>query len=333
MNRKENWFSKIDVRTIIYFAVLAFLFIPMAFTGELNYNRMLVITFFATGIYIIATKRWFYIQIAAALLFVSFAIQYTSSLYVQVKIQSANFIVSSFVLGFVMVLFVSTFSRHAEWTIHSPWIATIYGSIAGILTEYIIITTNNERNVYLVGIPGMIVIFAVGFAYLVFGTKVRVHKPVNVKNDDMIDTLQASLQDNSYSLKRNKKDELFIYDDTDETSSYRVFITTDKIAHLDANKEWKEWLKVHDKKSQYIYAWLLQESVRSFEVRGPKPIKSEQFIIISIGATTSEPSVIDVNIPRSKRQRHVAFMSVAENDMKHVGKQIEKATALLKVNK
>lgn len=333
MNSQGSWFSAIDVRTIIYFAVLAFLFIPMAYTGELNYNRMLMITIIATIVYIIATKRWFYIQVAGALLVISFAIQYTSALYVQVKIQSANFIVSSFVLGFVLLLFISTFSRHAEWTIHSPWVATIYGTISGMITEYIIITANSMRNVYLVGIPGLIVMFAVGFAYMSIGSKVRVHKPEKVTDNDNIDNLNASIQDYSYSLKRNKQNELFIHDDTDETASYRVYLTNDKIAHLEANKEWKEWLKVHNKKSQYIYAWLLQESVRSFEVRGPKPIKSEQFIIISTGSLTSDPIIIEVPVPRSKKVRHVAFISVADKDMKHVGKQVEMATALLKAHK
>lgn len=332
MKIKENWFSSIDIRTVIYFAVLAFFFIPMAITHTLNYNRVLLIILLATAVYIVATKRWYYIEIAASLFIVSFAIQFMSAMYVQVKYQAANFIVSSFVLGFVFVLFLSTFSRHAEWTIHSPWIGNIYGAIAGMIVEYFMIMANTERNVYLVGIPGLIAMLVFGIGYLCLGSKVRIHQPEFDKNAD-IDTITKSARKYSYTLKRNKKNELFIYDDVDETASYRVFITKDKIAHMNANKEWKEWVKVHDKKSQYIYAWLLQQAVRSFEVRGPKPIKSEQFIIISIGGTTKDPALIDVQLPRSEHVRKIAFINVAENDMNKIGSKIEKATQLLKVNK
>lgn len=326
----RKYFSSINPKTIIYFAVLLAIYVPMAIIGQLNFSNFSYILLVATLIYVVLTKRWYFFAIGLSVFTVSFAVQYLASLFIQVAYRDGSFLMSSMLLAYFVVLFLSTLSSHAEWTVRSVWLATFYGVVVATVTETMLLLLAGVYNVYLLGIDGVIVMLLVSLAYLMVGRHVKVNRPHRYEDID-VEMVQARIKRLGFEAKKNKKQELIVYDKVNERASYRVFFTDEKIATRDTPKLFENYLVFKDHKPKQAYSWLLQESTKSSEVRGPKPIKKEQFIIVNIlkKAPKENVSLVEIPLPRSQSTNTVALIQIKQSELDKIDKFLEKATVLL----
>jgi hypothetical protein len=321
-------FSALNIKTIIYIGALLIIFIPMLLTNTLNASNATLVFVLLTTVYIISTRKWFYIQIVSSVFLLLMSIYMLETIFYQYTLKDASFIIASTLFGYFAVIFMTTLKNHAELTIRSPWVATMIGSVGTILTESILVVILNVNNVYIVGADGIIVMWVLSLLYLWIGKKITVNEPTRYDKLDY-NLLEGRLEDIGFSATKMKNSDLKITDKTDETKSYKLFFSEEKLIIRDTDKLINNFIIVRDKKMKPIYSWLLRESAKSFEVRGPKPIRSEQFIIVNVVEKTSGTKLVEVPIPRSTKNYTLAVISVSEKDLKKIDKLIEQATVML----
>jgi hypothetical protein len=324
----SKYFKKIDIKTIIYFSVLAILYVPMLLTGNLNFDRFAYILLIATIVYVIATKKWYFFQIAISIFLLAFGIEFLQSAFYEYTLKDPSFIVSSLLFSYFLIIFFTTLTAHAEWTIRSPWIATGLGLIGAIITELMLIILAQVKNVYLVGLDGILIMLLLSGLYLGIGKKIFVHIPKKYNGFDP-DFIEGALELKGFFAKKNKKSEIIVFDKTDKTKSYRLFFSSEKIITRDTDKLINNFVIIRNRKMVPVYSWLLRETSKSFEIRGPKPIQSQQFIVISVTDKTAGTKIVDVPIPRTNRTHKFALITISEKDKKQIGNLIEQATVML----
>lgn len=328
--KSRKLFKSINTSTIIYFAVLIGIYLPLILTHQLNFNNFAYVLFLTTAGYIVATRKWYYIQVALSLLIFGFTVNFLSALFYQVAFKDASFIMSSIILAYFFVLFITTLSTHAEWTIRSAWVGLIFGLFAAIVTEVILIAGLMLNNEYVVGLDGLFITVIVAFLYLSVGKSVKVNVP-NEFLDVNQDKFQTDMNNIGYKVKKNKKHELIIYDETEDSKSYRIKFIEDKIITQSGElKPKNKFLLVKNDKEKTLYPWLLQQASLSFEVRGPKPVKSEQFIIVNVAEVTSGVKLHQIDIPHSSKHYEVAIITIAKSEINtKLDSLIERATSSL----
>lgn len=319
-------FKKINLYTVIYFTAIGFFLATAFFSGSLSSTVIAQILLITTLPYMFFARKFKYLIPVFSVFLVLYTIAVMPTAVYEATGEEPSFIIASAILGFFLVLLIGSFVSQAQWSIKSPWIANILGTLTLFIVEFSLLIQFGVDSQIIIGIIGALLYVLVGAAWLMLGPSVKVNKPDKIRDKTVEDGLLDFLTSNGYSYVEHSKqpqrrDTLFDHH-SKEKESYRLTFGESILSINNGHKGIKKFRFYKDGKTKRAYSWLYREAIRSKEIKTTKDRKSEDFIYIVYDETLKSPlyDVIELPVPRSNKK---VFVGVFRTNNKFTNKTLK----------
>lgn len=320
-----------NMSTVMYFTVLGVFLVLQYFNGGLTFE-MLFLTFIVTSVpYLFFTRKFYLVVPAISVFALMFTIATLPSSVYLITGEEPSFVMFSSVLAFLLTLLMSNQVSHAEWSIKSPWVANILGLIGLYSIEMGLLMKMEGVSQIIIGTVGFLAFMLISVGYITSGQYVTINKPTSLTPDSLDKSLTASMYDSMYlhvKGEADSQDEVTVLDSKSrDGASYRLYFTNDTIYYDSDSKPKRQFKVMKDKKAKMLYSWLLQQSIKSKEIKKTKEIKTESLIVVTIDERYSDGLIEtwDIPIPRTSKTNVVGHLII---DGKDNDKFIDKLTEL-----
>lgn len=310
--------SKFSMGAIIYFTVLAVIFVLQLYTKSFEVSKALYTVIFSGAIYLTISGKFHWL----APVFSGFALIATIA-YLPTNIylltgKEPTFLLTSIIVAFLFTLLAGNSVSFSQFSIRSPWIANLIGLITINAVSYVLISIPNFNKPNVITIISFFAYLLASLSYLTLGRYIWVRNPKRDEENLSLLQLMNAMGDSGYlysEVKTRSELQSKLLDNVTQDSEYRIVSLKSPLSVTTENKNFiKNYSLWEDGEKRPIYSWLLREASRSYEKKGKKGTPDEYFLIMNQGnnATNGVGDIIEIPLKRSNQKYYIGRFTLGE---------------------
>ena len=310
--------SKFSMRAIIYFTVLAVIFVLQLYTKSFEVSKALYTVIFSGAIYLtISGKFHWLVPVFSGFALIATIAYLPTNIYLLTG-KEPTFLLTSIIVAFLFTLLAGNSVSFAQFSIRSPWIANLIGLITINAVSYVLISIPNFNKPNVITIISFFAYLLASLSYLTLGRYIWVRNPK--RDDENLSLLQLmnAMGDSGYlysEVKTRSELQSKLLDNVTQDSEYRIVSLKSPLSVTTENKNFiKNYSLWEDGEKRPIYSWLLREASRSYEKKGKKGTPDEYFLIVNQGsnATNGVGDIIEIPLKRSNQKYYIGRFTLGE---------------------
>ena len=310
--------SKFSMGAIIYFTVLAVIFVLQLYTKSFEVSKALYTVIFSGAIYLtISGKFHWLVPVFSGFALIATIAYLPTNIYLLTG-KEPTFLLTSIIVAFLFTLLAGNSVSFAQFSIRSPWIANLIGLITINAVSYVLISIPNFNKPNVITIISFFAYLLASLSYLTLGRYIWVRNPK--RDDENLSLLQLmnAMGDSGYlysEAKTRSKLQSKLLDNVTQDSEYRIVSLKSPLSVTTENKNFiKNYSLWEGGEKRPIYSWLLREASRSYEKKGKKGTPDEYFLIVNQGsnATNGVGDIIEIPLKRSNQKYYIGRFTLGE---------------------
>lgn len=310
--------SKFSMRAIIYFTVLAVIFVLQLYTKSFEVSKALYTVIFSGAIYLtISGKFHWLVPVFSGFALIATIAYLPTNIYLLTG-KEPTFLLTSIIVAFLFTLLAGNSVSFAQFSIRSPWIANLIGLITINAVSYGLISIPNFNKLNVITTISFLAYLLASLSYLTLGKYVWVRNPKRDDENLSLLRLMKAMEDSGYLYSEAKtRSELQskLLDNVTQDSEYRIVSLKSPLSVTTENKNFiKNYSLWEDGEKRPIYSWLLREASHSYEKKGKKGTPDEYFLIVNQGsnATNGVGDIIEIPLKRSNQKYYIGRFTLGE---------------------
>lgn len=310
--------SKFSMGAIIYFTVLAVIFVLQLYTKSFEVSKALYTVIFSGAIYLtISGKFHWLVPVFSGFALIATIAYLPTNIYLLTG-KEPTLLLTSIIVAFLFTLLAGNSVSFAQFSIRSPWIANLIGLITINAVSYGLISIPNFNKPNVITTISFFAYLLAALSYLTLGKYVWVRNPKRDDENLSLLHLMKAMEDSGYLYSEAKtRSELQskLLDNVTQDSEYRIVSLKSPLSVTTENKNFiKNYSLWEDGEKRPIYSWLLREASRSHEKKGKKGTPDEYFLIVNQGgnATNGVGDIIEIPLKRSNQKYYIGRFTLGE---------------------